>query len=183
MSPSSRFRLEQLLTISQIMQSKIAITAALLLAITQIRAVQVTFKRFSQAGCNETYHISADTHLDDPNCKSFDLDEPAFDSYQVIFESAGHGMDYHKDYCNAVVFSQPDCKGDGTSSGDFEYLLDQGLFCNNQVVGRSVKILCEKRDAFPVTSTVHDHWSVSTVASATTAQAGEPTSTCIWCHD
>lgn len=69
--------------------------------------VELTFRRFSQEGCNEAYHIAKDTHLNDPHCKSFDDKEVPFHSFYAAVDE-GNTVKYE---CEVTVYDQKDCKG------------------------------------------------------------------------
>lgn len=84
--------------------------AVMAVAITAVSSLDIKFMRYSKAGCHEDFdHIAADTHLEDPYCKSFDTDEPAFYSFKI--ETEDEAEDLQNKYCYAVVFDGEDCSG------------------------------------------------------------------------
>ncbi|EMC99126.1 hypothetical protein BAUCODRAFT_392489 [Baudoinia panamericana UAMH 10762] len=105
------------------------------------KTLRVTFRRFSQPGCTEHYHIAKDTHLKAGHCKTFGKDEPPFESFKVEGPEKGN---WHNKKCSAIAYDQPKCVGNAFTMDDFEQ--SAGACGNWQAPGgRSVFIRCEDR--------------------------------------
>lgn len=83
--------------------------ALLALSVSSTLAVEFKFRRYSQPDCDPKFHIAADTNLHNPHCKTFDLDEPPFESFYAMAEE--HQEDIKNKFCQIIAFDQPGCKG------------------------------------------------------------------------
>ncbi|KAK5118408.1 hypothetical protein LTR62_002922 [Meristemomyces frigidus] len=87
---------------------------------------KVTFRRFATAGCDSNRIIHNDVHLNSGKCKSFDHDEPPFESFQIVprqdfrVESANWAS-----VCRMVAFSDFHCKGDAISGPGMDSSMGQ----------------------------------------------------------
>lgn len=102
---------------------KLTTLTPVLLALTSgITALEIKFIRYSRRGCtSDAYHIAADTNLENPYCKTFDSDEPAFYSFKIEHEDDGD--DLKENYCQATVYDQAGCTGKAfTRGGEFASL-------------------------------------------------------------
>ncbi|KAK3718204.1 hypothetical protein LTR37_005319 [Vermiconidia calcicola] len=141
--------------------------AGLAVAITSTTAIDITFRRFAKAGCDDLNHIAKDTHLHDPHCKSFDMHEPTFSSFQVSPEDDED--DLNTKTCWATVYDGEDCTG---QSNDF---VDMSAYMNTcvdstRVAGRSVKISCQEKTNTAVTE-FHQHYVTVTATETATSQS------------
>ena len=80
------------------------------IAATAVSAIDIKFSRFAKHGCDSISHISADTHLHDPHCKTFDESEPRYYSFNWSTEDDGEDLDNKQ--CQATVYSEADCHGE-----------------------------------------------------------------------
>ena len=86
---------------------------AIAAATATAHSLDIRFRRFAPPGSDEDNHISKDTHLHDPHCKTFDHHEPAFYSFSVIPESNEDDI-YMKD-CYVTVFDREECQGNASN--------------------------------------------------------------------
>ncbi|KAK5137894.1 hypothetical protein LTR08_006663 [Meristemomyces frigidus] len=114
-------------------------------AVTNVMALKVNFRRYSQPDCDTNFHIAKDTHLDSPHCKTFDHHEPPYESFVAVPEDDVN--DITNKFCQIVAYEQADCKGQGATMGDMQVAANT---CGNPLAaagfgGRSVKVVCNKR--------------------------------------
>ena len=182
---------------------QLPIIALLTIAAATVSAVDLTFRRYAQVGCEDINHIRKDTDLHDPHCKTFTSDEPAFYSFQLHPREGLGEMD--EKLCKAIVYSQEDCEGAGYTYGGMLFLSLLNVHCgicraefgildmrqyadkcaNTTIPGRSVRISCDERPSSPpvklpmptthyTTVTTHVHHSDVQVPEQTTTMVMIP---------
>ena len=90
--------------------------AILAIATSTASAVDIKFARFADTDCIDHHHITKDTHLHNPHCKTFDPDEPKFESF--MFTTEDDQDDLYNKLCKAIVFSESNCQGESSTIGE-----------------------------------------------------------------
>lgn len=91
----------------------VRILAIMALASTAL-ALDVKFRRYADKWCSDDKHIRKDTHLHNPWCKTFSLNEVSFESFKITVED--DKSDLFNYVCDATAFEEPDCQGKSWSS-------------------------------------------------------------------
>lgn len=90
--------------------------AVLAIAAATASAVDIKFARFAEVDCIfNDHHINKDTHLHNPHCKTFDEDEPKFESF--LFTVEDDQEDLYNKLCKVTVFSESNCQGPSSTIG------------------------------------------------------------------